>query len=256
MMDALLTKPQPTQEDGVLLLTEPDRTFESAYLAAREAENRIVDNELLAQLPATPNNHPHHREWKMRQKSSDRTMRLVSWNGPVPDLGCGNGWFTNLMAQQSEHPVIGLDVNLPELKQAAAVFQRPNLSFAYGNVMADIFKPGSLHIIAINSCLQYFEDAVGTLNYLKTLLHPEGRIFIIDSPFYDADKVEGARQRSEEYYQKLGFPEMSAHYFHHPKSVLEPFRAEVVYDPNSIRNRARRLRGNIDSPFPMIRILA
>ena len=86
MMEALLTDTQPKQENGVLLLTEPDRTFEAAYLAAREAENRIVDNELLVQLPATPNNHPHHREWRMRQKSSERTLKLVSWNGPVLDL--------------------------------------------------------------------------------------------------------------------------------------------------------------------------
>ena len=76
------------------------------------------------------------------------------------------------------------------------------------------------------------------------------------NPFYEADKVDAARERSEAYYEKLGFPEMSAHYFHHPKSVLEPFGAEFVYDPNSMRNRAKRLSGQVDSPFPMIRILA
>jgi len=190
----------------------------------------------------------------MRHKSADRTLKLVSWNGPVLDLGCGNGWFTHAIAEFTEQPVIGLDVNLPELEQAARVFKAPNLQFAYGNVLANIFKPGSHGVITIHSCIQYFEDAEATIRHLMTLLQPEGRIFIIDSPFYDADKVAAAHQRSDDYYAKLGHPEMSASYYHHSKDVLKPFDAHIVYDPSSMRNRARRLSGQIDSPFPMVRI--
>lgn len=254
MIANLLTDPNASQQHGVWLLSQPNRAFEDAYIALRKTENRVVSDELLTQLPTTPSEHPHHREWTMRQRSSSRALSLITWNGPVLDLGCGNGWFTNAIAAKCEHPVIGLDVNLPELEQAARTFSRPNLSFAYGDVFSDLFAPASFGVITVNSCLQYFEDATATINRLLELLNSEGRIFIIDSPFYDADKVEAARQRSTEYYTQMGFPEMSAHYFHHAKSLLKPFNGELVYDPSSLRNRARRLRGQLDSPFPLVRI--
>lgn len=250
----LLTNPEPATKNGVLLLSEHNPAFEATYVAVREAENRIVTDGLLSGLPHTPKNHPHHREWMMRNKSAERTLKLVSWNGPILDLGCGNGWFTNMIAEKAEQPVIGLDVNLPELEQAARVFERDNLTFAYGNIFDDIFPAGSFGVITINSCVQYFEDAPALIARLLELLREDGRIFIIDSPFYTPEQVAQATTRSEAYYKKLGFPEMSANYFHHPKSVLEGVDAALVYDPNSIRNRAKRLSGQIDSPFPMVRI--
>ena len=141
-----------------------------------------------------------------------------------------------------------------ELEQGARVFQQDNLQFAYGNIFDDIFPAGSFGVITINSCLQYFEDAPALLSRLMELLRDDGRIFIIDSPFYAPEQVADANKRSQEYYAQLGFPEMSANYFHHTKEELEGFDAAVVYDPNSMRNRAKRLTGQIDSPFPMVRI--
>ncbi len=112
--------------------------------------------------------------------------------------------------------VMGLDVNFVELKQADDSFQKKNLSFVY----ADLFEKTELQeqkfdIIVFNSCLQYFENLMPLFQIVSDLLLPNGEIHILDTPFYNNNTIENARQRTQTYYENLGFPEMAKNYFHH-----------------------------------------
>jgi ubiquinone/menaquinone biosynthesis C-methylase UbiE len=162
------------------------------------------------------------------------------------DLGCGNGWFSNQIACISQTQIIAVDVNDDELKQAARVFQKPNLKFVY----ADIFSQESddlqtFDIITVNSCIQYFDNLENILRQLKSKLSSAGELHIIDSPFYQQSDIASAKERTLAYYQSLGFPEMAEHYFHHTLTNVGAY--EIMYKPN--RSALNKLFRRIDTPF-------
>jgi len=232
---------------SVRMLTPANATFSGLYLAVREREGRIFPDEQVAGLPDLPRNHPLHKEWKLRQKSAARFLKYLSKKPAcrILDVGCGNGWFSNLMAQTG-HRVTGTDVNLPELEQAARVFTSENLDFVY----ADLFRAKfgeRFDLIVFNSCLQYFSEVEKILAAMRALLAEGGEIHILDSPFYHPDERENAQMRTSAYYSALGFPEMAAHYFHHFLPQQGSFR--VHYKP---RKWLRKLQN--DSPFYWISV--
>jgi SAM-dependent methyltransferase len=229
----------------------PNTAFTDLYIAARKKENRFYSHEEIAALPDLPKTHSQYREWQMRKKSADRFISYLK-NRKTPlhilEIGCGNGWFSNLMATIPESTVTGTDINPTELAQAAAIFKKGNLSFA----CFDLFEKTALHeqkfdIIVFNSCFQYFENAVKTIAAAKELLTAEGEIHLIDTPLYREPELSQARRRTIEYYEKLGFPEMAAHYFHH--RVTDLGGHDILYNPNKLVRLLTK-----DSPFPWIRI--
>lgn len=236
-------------KNNVVYITEETNSFSDVYIAVRQKEQRILTDKEVALLPKLKRN-----EWEFRVKSTERFINYIDSKKEalnILDVGCGNGWFTNAISNVSEkNKVIGLDVNRNELEQAARVFKRQNLQYVY----CDIFKKESsfkqqFDIITLNSCVQYFPDFRTLISTLKMFLKPNGEIHIIDSPFYKASQIAEAKQRTFNYYTKLGFPEMASHYFHHSVDNLDEF--EYLYTNkhkllNKILNRK-------DSPFPWIR---
>jgi 2-polyprenyl-3-methyl-5-hydroxy-6-metoxy-1,4-benzoquinol methylase len=232
---------------SVRLLTRPNTAFSGLYLAVREKEGRVFSDVQAVALPDLPHGHPHRNEWKLRQKSARRFLHYLSARPKteILDIGCGNGWFSNLMAQAG-HRVTATDVNLPELEQAARVFKSENLEF----VCADPFRAEfgqTFDLIVFNSCFQYFPEPEKILEAAKKWLADNGEIHILDSPFYLSSELESARERTSAYYAALGFPEMAAHYFHHSLHVLGNFR--IRYKPRKWLRSLRR-----DSPFYWVSI--
>ena len=80
---------------------------------------------------------------------------------------------------------------------------------------------------------------------LSPLLKARGEIHILDSPLYSIDALPGARERSRQYYENLGFPEMAANYHHHSAEALTAYRPTWLYIPPSPPSRD-------DSPFPWV----
>lgn len=226
-------------------LTPKQNAFEEAYIKAREEENRVYSSDEIRSLPYLNATHDHYDEWKLRIKSTERFIDYIknkSVNN-ILDLGCGNGWFTSLIAKNNPAEVLGMDVNDIELRQAFKTFKRVNLTFAYGDVFKADFQQ-SFDVIVLNSSIQYFENIPVLIERLKSLLVEHGEIHIIDSPLYDTvDQAQKASERTKEYYSKLGFPEMSENYHHHLKKDLEDF--EVLYKPS----RLSKIIGKKDVPF-------
>ncbi|MEL6559559.1 MAG: class I SAM-dependent methyltransferase, partial [Bacteroidota bacterium] len=156
------------------------------------------------------------------------------------------GWFTNLLAEIPGTEVIGVDVNDLELEQAARVFKKSNLLFVY----ADIFSPEAdalkeFDIITLNSCIQYFDDFKKITDLLQLKLKKGGELHIIDSPFYHQDDIAAARNRTNEYFDQLGYPEMAKNYFHHSWTDVSDFHS--LYDPK--KSKIKKLFGVADTPF-------
>lgn len=242
-----------SSDGGVAILSPLETTFEDLYINIRKTENRILSDADVASLPNLPNEHQHAHEWRLRQASTnmvvDHLKRRQVEN--ALDLGCGNGWFSNKLVPIAEH-VLGLDMNLVELKQAQRVFRSDKLTFAFGDIFTIDIKDQRYDLITVNACIQYFPEPQKLISRLLKLLKTEGEMHIIDSPFYRPEEVEAAASRSQAYYSQLGFEEMAAHYFHHSWKDLEPFNFRVMFDPKTTANRLMRKFGAAQPAFPWI----
>ncbi|MFT5251174.1 MAG: ubiquinone/menaquinone biosynthesis C-methylase UbiE [Flavobacteriales bacterium] len=244
-MQIVMDFSQSTQLQNVYYITPEDPNFSKYYIAVREKENRVLSDAQVRKLP-----YLDLYEWPFRVKSTERFISYVAEvNDPMKILtiGCGNGWFSNKIAEVSEkNQVVGLDVNREELEQAARVFKKKNVTFVY----ADIFKVSELFeaqfdMITLNGAIQYFEDFKGLMTLLNTFLKPKGEIHIIDSPFYKTSEITSAKARTKTYYTELGIPEMAAHYLHHDINLVKDF--DVLYTHK--RNILHKILGKKDSPF-------
>lgn len=225
------------------------------YLRLRQKEGRLYSDEVVARLPDFSRGHPLADEWRARSASASRLIRYLT-HRPKPlrilDLGCGNGWLSNLLAQNG-HVITGADLNRLELRQAARVFStNPNLSLVEVDTKFLPFKPQTFDLILLASVIQYFEDLAAMLRSLTPFLKPRGEIHLVDSPLYADDELEGAARRSRDYFSSLGFPEMAEHYFHHRFSALDEFNFKILYQPCTTWLRAKHLLGQVDSPFPWV----
>ena len=112
------------------------------------------------------------------------------------------------------------------------------------------FSTGLFDAIILASVLQYFPDAASLIFMLSSYLKPQGEIHILDTPLYSANEIEEAKLRSSRYYASRGFPEMSAHYFHHRSSYFDALHPTTLYNPRSLSLQLKRWIGKVDSPFP------
>ena len=243
-----------TCERGVYYLSEYADAFETLYLSVREQEDRILSDELVKQLPQTPRTFQWHREWNTRIHNYHRLKAYVKLHHfqRALDLVCGNGWFTASLRNQIPK-VLGLDMNRPELEQASRLFTEIDLAFAFADVFEAPLPLGHFDLITLNASVQYFPDFKGLITRLFELLAPDGEIHILDSPWYDSDKVRTAQLRSAAYYQSVGTPEMIEFYHHRSWSELDDLNWDQLYRPQRFIARLKRKWGG-ESIFPWIRI--
>jgi ubiquinone/menaquinone biosynthesis C-methylase UbiE len=171
-----------------------------------------------------PAGHIHHEEWKTRANDFRKLLQHLRKTGKpklnILDLGCGNGWMSARLHDEG-HTMTGVDLNMEELGQAERVFGTDeSLQWIYGDVFGDEFPTAPYDVIILGASCQYFPDISQLTSRLLGLLQATGEIHLYDSVFYPSSQVGEARKRSEDYYKKLGFPEMSSFYFHHSEEEL------------------------------------
>lgn len=221
----------------------PSAAFEQQYLAVRDAEQRIYTDETLAGLPVVNAAHPLYKEWRIRETSALQLLQYCRKHKAqrILEIGCGNGWLSNQLAGIPGSTVVGTDINLPELEQAARVFQKDNLFFIY-DVFSNRFMAGQrFDVIVFAASIQYFSPLLPILQTAISKLAPGGTVHLADTCFYtSAAQKNAARERTHQYYTQLGFPEMADNYFHHTLADLQPLQHTLAYNPHSLRNRLLR----------------
>lgn len=209
--------------------------FETLYLPLREKEGRVYSDRELAQLPEISTEHIHYAEWQLRKKSCERLVKYLAAKQQslkILEVGCGNGWLANQLSQLPQARVTGCDINLAELQQAMRVFDKqPNLQFVLCDIRSDVLKNAQFDIIVFAASIQYFPSVPEIVGSALQLLKQNGEIHILDSPFYSPGEAERAKQRTLDYYKKMGFPEMSRHYFHHSIADLDLFNYRILFKP-------------------------
>lgn len=212
-----------------MILISPTEKYaeqERLYIAVRDAEQRVVSDELLKQLPFPPESYPHYNEWKIRAESSRRFTNYLDkhYTGQklnILDVGCGNGWMSHLLYMQG-HTVNAVDLNMVELEQAERVFGTDDrLLWVYADILNDRIPGTPFDIIVLGASCQYFLDINVLTNCLTPLLKQNGGIHLLDSFFYTKDNIEAAAQRTRDYYLNIGYPQMAGYYHHHLSSDLK-----------------------------------
>lgn len=215
--------------------------FENLYTRLRRKEGRMYTDEEVALLPVIHNSHPLLNEWRIRKNSCRALLSYVKQRDnivSVLEVGCGNGWLSAKIAGAADVEVTGIDVNTPELEQAKRVFKKiPGLHFINGTLQADELKDKKFDMILFAASIQYFPSLKEVVTPALDKLTLQGEIHIMDSPFYLQQEIESARQRSKEHFNRMGFPEMTDHYFHHSIAELDDFQYKVLHHPHSWRNK-------------------
>jgi trans-aconitate methyltransferase len=227
------------------------------YLEARLREARLLEDEVVKFLPDVSPQSPFYREWRMRKRSFQRFQTYLYARSSHPlqilDLGCGNGWMSNALAENPNWQVSAVDVNELELHQAKRLFHRPNLNFFEMDLSLWPTNPfpSPFDVIVLAASVQYFADLPALVGYLRTLLAPNGEIHVLDSPFYNNETLRAAaRLRTIAYYQQLGVPEMAQYYYHH--SYGDVLKAGGVDLNNSLKIKFLQKMKYLP-PFPWIR---
>ena len=246
------------EQEAISYWSNPSsQAFEAVYTAVRSAEQHLLTDAEVQQLPFLPSAHSLAQEWRYRADTFRRLHPYLQACAPgrILDLGCGNGWLAPHLTQLG-HTYIGADINQTELQQAARLFHGATASFIYWDVMADEAPENfTVDTVLIQASIPYFRDPGQLLSRLQPLLTPNGAIHILDSPVYpDSAAAARAHERSKRYYNEQGHPAMRAFYHHHSWASLAPFRYEVLYQPDTFWPRFKRLIGKKASPFPWIRI--
>ena len=254
--EILRTDPSIHEQNGLFYQQKflTNTAFEQHYTKLRHHEGRLYENEVVRNLPEIDHNHPLRREWEIRSRSTEKLIRFLRKQKPgkILEVGCGNGWLIQNIRRATNTDCCGVDVNETELRQAVDVFGGDaSLSFLYADITSDIFNNPITDVIVIASALQYFPDPGLLIKKLQTLLNPGGTIHIIDTPFYQSDKVQHARARSEKYFAESAHADMKSHYFHHTWDSLRQFDYKILHNPNSLLNKLKRSVDH-NSPFPWI----
>ena len=220
--------------------------FAQQYFLLRKSEGRIYSDKEVAGLPEIDKAHQHYKEWQVRKGSSDRLVKYLSAKQrdlAILEVGCGNGWLAAKLSAIPLSTVTAIDINREELSQAKRVFKEvKNLEFLNCSPEDDLLSDQRFDIIIFAASIQYFSSLEKMFNDLCRRLKTKGEIHFIDSHFYKEDKIKAARSRSNDYYESIGFREMSKQYFHHSLEQLRLFDHDILYDPNSIINKSKRVR--------------
>ncbi|WP_183564836.1 class I SAM-dependent methyltransferase [Mucilaginibacter sp. SP1R1] len=220
---------------------QADEALEEMYIAIREIEGRVYTDKQVAQLPDMDSSHPYFKEWKMRQQSSQRLiahLQMIKQPLQILEVGCGNGWLASKLAQIPNVKVTAIDTNRIEIEQAKRVFRKPNLQFIHQGFNRNSFNSQvKFDIIIFAASLQYFSSVRVVIGDAFKLLNQDGKVHILDTPFYQKDKVDQSVLRCQKYYTDMGFADMATHYFHHTLHKFNVFHHKILFDPGTLWNR-------------------
>lgn len=232
---------------------EPFQAKEEAYIATLRKEGRLLEDEVVEKLPKVPKGFAHAKEWRIRERNLKAFLDYWEERGGplrILDLGCGNGWMSNKLAQIAHSQITGMDLNQIELDQAAKIFaDQTNVRFVYGDIFAN--QTMTYNCIVLAATIQYFPDIQILIERLMQLLTEGGELHIFESDFYEPDGIEAARAESAAYYRNLGSEAMNQFYYHHDLEALLTLGAEILHNPKTNSGRMKRFAAK--SPYYWLR---
>jgi ubiquinone/menaquinone biosynthesis C-methylase UbiE len=123
----------------------------------------------------------------------------------VADLGAGEGWLAQLLAQNAAH-VIAIDNSPKMVAFARAEFKKKkisNIEYRLGDIAEPPIDPGTIDIAILSQTLHHAVNPAQSIAAAAKLLKPGGRLVILDLNQHQFDK---SRKLYGDYW--LGFSEV------------------------------------------------
>lgn len=172
------------------------RRFRLAYGSHRAREGRALSVEALLRLPHLEDG-PLAEQWRIRRRTFwcfvHHVLRpLIRARAPQPltvlDLGAGNGWLC-YRVQCLGLRAVALDLRTDQVDGlGAAAAYAPHLARPFARIAAGFealpLAAHSVDLAVFNASLHYALDLGQVLAETVRVLKLEGRIAVLDSPFY------------------------------------------------------------------------
>ena len=208
--------------DGIWHFLTPERKacynqFIQDYQTVRSLEGRGSSRkEFYRGLPFQDLSGKFSESWRIRSVSFqaliDKIISKAEQAQPAPleilDLGAGNCWLSNRLAERGHLPVsVDLGTDKEDGLRAHIHYQKK-----FVPVRADFdrlpFTTRQFDLAIFNAAFHYSTSYEATLREAKRVLRQRGQVVIMDSPLYrDPQSGEGMVKERETHFQKhYGFP--------------------------------------------------
>lgn len=134
--------------------------------------------------------HGHHESvlrshtWRTAANSAAFLLPSLQPGMTVLDVGCGPGTITADLAELvAPGEVRGLDYSADVIAKASTDHQRPNLSFAQGDIYALDAADGAYDVVFAHQVLQHLSDPVAALREMRRVARPGGVVAARDSDY-------------------------------------------------------------------------
>ena len=201
------------QVDGVWRFLLPEREshfsrFIGEYEKIRHFEGRFsADAAYYRALPFQDLSGRFVSDWKIRAASFVALTEILGARSTILDLGAGNGWLSNRLAETG-HDVFAVDL-LTNLEDGLGAWR--NYQTRFTPVQAEFsFLPFPLTFadaLIFNASIHYAESYEQVLTEGLRVLKPEGMLVIMDSPVYH-DEASGnamVQERKAQFLARYGF---------------------------------------------------
>lgn len=207
--------------DGIWKFLLPERLahfaqFNRDYETVRRAERRgATEAAYYRALPFSDLSGRLTTDWRIRATSfrvfQERVLRPLEQQLARPfrviDLGAGNGWLSNRLAERG-HTTVAVDLQINQLDGLGVhkfYLQR------FWPVQAEFdrlpLEDAQFDLIIFNASFHYSENYETTLREALRLLNSTGQIVILDSPIY-LNRLSGdqmVRERQTHFIKQFGF---------------------------------------------------
>ena len=207
--------------EGIWRFLLPERAsyyekFIREYETVRRAEGRgPQDPAYYRALPYRDLSGRMRADWHIRATSFDlflaQVLSPLEKKTPslrVLDLGAGNGWLSNHLAQRG-HIVAAVDLMTNDF-DGLGCFRHYDSAFTPVQAEFDQlpFVDGAADLLIFNASLHYSVHILDTLKEALRVLGPAGRLVILDSPVYqNGDSgAQMVREREAQFSARYGFP--------------------------------------------------
>ncbi|MEI6433306.1 MAG: class I SAM-dependent methyltransferase [Bacteroidota bacterium] len=125
-----------------------------------------------------------------------RTQRRCAWmiqqmdssnQKDILEIGCGTGELSSILAEKTNHHVLGTDLCAPFINQAGLNYKRPNLQFQ----VLDFHNPQRLgekkfdYIVGNGILHHLYTNLDNSLKALSNLLKDDGKLLFIEPNIYN-----------------------------------------------------------------------
>lgn len=189
-----------SREDAIWRFLSTDerdrwRGFLDLYSRVRREEGWRGPSEpdALRALPEVPATDPRRTIWNIRRISLETLKRrtvapMRARRGRplrIADLGAGNGWLGNRLAEDG-HRIAAIDIDDDESDGLGACrsYRRDQLIAVQATFERLPWPDESFDLAVFNGALHYAVDIATPLTEALRVLRADGRLVILDSPFY------------------------------------------------------------------------